>query len=207
MPSPLLWKEAYASDKETSLLFYHFLYQQPFAKNYLSSFLAQYRHAVTNNSLGIVEGRLVFFEKFSATDNRICRIVVPISLRRIIFSLLHASPTTGYVEEYKTLYRVRLRLFWPRMCSEIYQLIKKCPHCRLTFHWRRRGHELMLSWPVSSLFAIIHVFRWMSDKYTNSNGNMALMNAMCDMSQFVVGVPVTNESSATFTENFSNMCL
>ena len=30
---------------------------------------------------------------------------------------------------------------------------------------------------------------------------MVLMNAMCDMSQFVVVEPVTNESSATLTEN------
>ena len=30
---------------------------------------------------------------------------------------------------------------------------------------------------------------------------MVLMNAMCDMSQFVVVKPVTNESSATLTEN------
>ena len=39
-------------------------------------------------------------------------------------------------------------------------------------------------------------------KYTDSNGNMALMNVMCDMSQFVVVVIVTNESSATLAENF-----
>ena len=42
----------------------------------------------------------------------------------------------------------------------------------------------------------------MPGKYTDSNGNMALMNAMCDMSQFVVVVPVTNESSSTLAENF-----
>ena len=84
--------------------------------------------------------------------------------------------------EYKTLYRIRLRFFWPRMRSDIHQWIKECPHCRLTFHWRRRGHELMFSWHVSSPFAIIHVDLWMSGKYTDSNSNMALMNALCDMS-------------------------
>ena len=82
MPSSLSWKEAYASDKETSLLLYHLLHKQPFAKNALSSFPAQYRHAVATNSLGMVEGRLVFFEKVVPTTNQI--------------SLLHASPAAEY---------------------------------------------------------------------------------------------------------------
>ena len=60
----------------------------------------------------------------------------------------------------------------------------------------------MFSWPVSSPFEIIHVDLWMPDKYTDSNGNMTLMNAMCAMSQFVVVVPVINESSSTLADNF-----
>ena len=61
----------------------------------------------------------------------------------------------------------------------------------------------MFSWPVSSYFSVIHVDLWMPDKYTNSKGNMILMNAMCDISQFVVVVvvPVTNEYSATLAKN------
>ena len=127
MPSSLSWKEAYASDKETSLRLHHLLYKQPFAKNISSSFPAQYRRAVATNSLGMVEGRLVFFEKVVTTANQICSIVVPISLRRIIFSLLYASPAAGHMGEYKTLYRIRLRFFWPRMRSNIHQWIKECP--------------------------------------------------------------------------------
>ena len=63
MPSSLSWKEAYASDKETPLLLHHFLHKQPFAKNALSFFPAQYRRDVATNSLCMVEGRLVFFRK------------------------------------------------------------------------------------------------------------------------------------------------
>ena len=114
---------------------YHLLHQQSFAKNALSSFPAQYRRTVATNSLGIVEGRLVLFEKVATTANQIFRIVVSISLRRIIFSLLHASLATGYMGEYKTLYQIRSRFFWPRMRSDIHQWIKECPHCRLTFYW------------------------------------------------------------------------
>ena len=52
-------------------------------------------------------------------------------------------------------------------------------------------------------FAIIDIDLWMPGKYTDSNTNMVLMNAMCDISQFVVAVPVTNESSTIIAENCS----
>ena len=100
---------------------------------------------------------MFFFEKVPTTANQICRIVVHISLRRIIFSLLHAFPAVGHMREYKTVYRIRLRFFWPKMRSDIHQWIKQCSHGQLTFRWRRRDQELMFSWPVSLPFAIIHV--------------------------------------------------
>ena len=60
----------------------------------------------------------------------------------------------------------------------------------------------MFSWPVSSPFAILHADLWVPDHFTDSNGNVALMNVMCDMTQFVVVVPVPDETSATLAEYF-----
>ena len=104
--------------------------------------------------------------------------------------------------EYKTLYRIKLRFFWPRMRTDIKDWIKQCPHCMLTYKWRRRGQEVMFSWPVSSPFAILHADLWVPGHFTDSNGNVALMNVMCDMTQFVVVVPVPDETSATLAEYF-----
>ena len=42
----------------------------------------------------------------------------------------------------------------------------------------------------------------MSSHHTDSNDYMALMNVICDMSQFVVIVPVPDESSATLASYF-----
>ena len=60
----------------------------------------------------------------------------------------------------------------------------------------------MFSWPVSSPFAILHVDLWMPGHHTDPNGYMALKNTMCDTSQFIVVVPVPNESSATLASFF-----
>jgi len=62
----------------------------------------------------------------------------------------------------------------------------------------------MFSWSVSSPFDILHVNLWIPGHHSDSNGNMTLMNAMCDMSQFVVVVvvPVPDETSTTLVSYF-----
>ena len=84
--------------------------------------------------------------------------------------------------------------------------MKECPHYQLTFLWRRRIQELMFSWLLSIPFAIIHVDLWMPGNVTDSKGDTALMNVMCDMSQFVVVVPVLDEFSATLVNHFFPTC-
>ena len=61
------------------------------------------RTAITRNLLDILEDRLVYYEKVATVTNNIYRIVLPISLRRIIFNLMYATPITGHMGEYTTL--------------------------------------------------------------------------------------------------------
>ena len=136
---------------------------------------AAYRSAISRNLLGLPEGGLVQYGPVPTVSNQMCRIVVPLSLHRTIFTLMHATPVAGHMGEYKTLYRIKLRFFWPRLRSDVADWMKQCAHCLLTTRWRRRGRELMFSWPVSSPFAILHVDLWMPGHHTDSNGYMTLM--------------------------------
>ena len=63
----------------------------------------------------------------------------------------------------------------------------------ITYRWRRRDQELMFSWTVSSHFSILRVNLWLPWYRTDHNDNIALMNTMCDMSQFVVVVSVSDQ--------------
>ena len=111
----------------------------------LSSLPVQYHSTVTNNALGIVENRLVFYEPVAIAINKHYRIIVPISLIHTLFSLFHASPATSHVREYKNLYRIKLCFFWPNMRFKIHRWIKQCPHYRLIFCWCRWGQEVVFS--------------------------------------------------------------
>ena len=60
----------------------------------------------------------------------------------------------------------------------------------------------MFSWHVSSLFAILHVGLWSPGHMADQNGYISLMDTMCDMTQFVVVVPVLDDTSATLASHF-----
>ena len=69
MSSSSTWKDAYAADKNQLFIIHHLLYHRPFEKVTLSSLSAQYRRAVANNTLGIVEGSLIFYKIVPTTAN------------------------------------------------------------------------------------------------------------------------------------------
>ena len=72
----------------------------------------------------------------------------------------------------------------------------------LTYKWRRRGQEIMFSWLVSLPLVILHADIWVPGHFTDSNGNVVLMNGTRYMTQSIVFVSVPDETSATFAEHF-----
>ena len=72
---------------------------------------AAYRTAIVRNLLGLLEGRLVYYEPLHIVTKHICGIFIPKSLRHIIFNLMHATPVARNMGGYTTLYRIRLRFF------------------------------------------------------------------------------------------------
>ena len=98
-----------------------------------------------------------------------CRIVIPQPLRHAMFNLIHTSPISGYMGEYKTLYHIRIRFFLFRLCSGVANWMNNCQYCALTYRWRQRGQGLIFSWPVSCLFSIIYFDLWIPSHFINRN--------------------------------------
>ena len=87
----------------------HLFHHAPIAKLDIAPLAVTYRKAIAQILLCIINDRLVYIEPVSVASNHLCRIVVPLSLRRVIFDALYASPDAGHMDEYKTLYRIKLR--------------------------------------------------------------------------------------------------
>ena len=71
-----------------------------------------YRTAIFQNQIGLLYGRLVYYEQNSFASKDICRIVVSLSLCHAFFNLMYASPVARYID------------FWPRIRTDIKKWIQ-----------------------------------------------------------------------------------
>ena len=63
---------------------------------------------------GILEGRVVYYEQISFANKYIYRIIVSFSFCHKNINIMHGTDIFGHMGEYKTLYRIRLQLFWSK---------------------------------------------------------------------------------------------
>ena len=135
LPAKHTWHTAYQQDSDTKFFIDHCTLNAPLDQSTILNFQAAYRIARSRSQLGLLEGRLVYYEQLSFAIKHISRIVVPLLLRHKIFNRMHATPIDGYIYDYKTLYRMRLRFFWPRMRTDTKEWMHQCPHCTLIYRW------------------------------------------------------------------------
>ena len=156
-----------------------------------------YRQHLKKNMIQIMGDELVLFKPINMASKYITLIITPISLRRSIFGHYHAGPTGGHMGKYKTLFRLRLRFFWPAMREEVKAWVKRYAHCISYDVWRTRMSELHFSWPITVPFWIMHVDLWAPGLQEDKNGNKGyLMNSMDDISQFVISSATTDITAA-----------
>jgi len=62
--------------------------------------------------------------------------------------------------------------------------------------------ELMYSWPLGSPFATIHVDLWQPGEAKSKTGIKYFLNAMCDMTQFIIITPTKDIHAHTLAHLF-----
>jgi hypothetical protein len=195
IPSPLDWSSAYQQDPDTQLMLKRLSSSTPFSKADISTLHYAYRDYIRQDRLALHDGKLVVFQPVQNNSEMLMLIVVPLSLRRDIFSAYHASPSTGHMGIYKTLHRIRLRFFWPVSRKDVTAWVLQCPHCIASNGTVARNSELIFSWPLCCPFYILHVDLWAPGEIANYRGETYLMNSMCDLTGFVL-VTATNDTTA-----------
>ena len=148
-----------------------------------------------------MRSKFVYFKPILTNTKYIGLIIVPLGLRRSLFSHYHAGPTGGHMGEYKTLYRLHSRFFWPGMRQDIKAWVKGCAHCVAQQAWHTRRSELYFSWPVTVPFWIMHVDLWSPGHTQDLSGRKGyLLNAMCNLTQFVILILVSDITSANLAQ-------
>ncbi|KAK3513971.1 hypothetical protein QTP70_000296 [Hemibagrus guttatus] len=72
------------------------------------------------------------------------KLYTPASLRSTLLRYYHDHPTAGHLGITKTLARLKLRFFWPKMASEVKKYVISCPVCQLTKASQRKPAGLMV---------------------------------------------------------------
>jgi hypothetical protein len=191
LPSPSTWTSAYASDPHTANLFRHLSSELVWSPSIISSLPSAFQQFARNDNLCIHHGRLVVGHSLQSSS-LLLLIIVPTSLRRLVFSIFHGSPIGGHFGVYKTLFRIRMRFFWPRCHQDIIDCIKEYPHCILTDKSVRRHSEVLFNWPVTAPMFVLYCNLWSPGSTLADSGASHLLSAMCDLTQFVISVPVTD---------------
>jgi hypothetical protein len=119
IPTPLDWTSAYQQDPDNKRLLHSLSSSSKFTKTNLSDLNSAYRDYIRQDRLSLFEGKLVVYQPVQNNQEMLMLIIVPLSLRRDIFSAYHASPPTGHMGIYKTLHRIRLRFFWPHSRKDV----------------------------------------------------------------------------------------
>ena len=109
--SPFFTLQPMPATTHTRVLSDRLSINSPLHKPTILQFPATYRSTITRDLIGLLEGRLVYYDPETTVTNHMYRIVAPFSLRRTIFTLIHATPVAGYIGECKTLYRIKLNFF------------------------------------------------------------------------------------------------
>lgn len=210
LPEILDWSKAYSLDTTTATILAKLEKPGPhkWTKEMLKPIDSKYHQPLSEDRIQVANKKLILLKPIMHPQKYVGLLIVPESLRRNLFAHYHCGPTGAHMGEYKTLFRIRLRFFWPTLRDDIKKWIKGCPHCIAKNIWRNRRHELYFSWPVTAPFYIIHCDIWVPGKLLTAQGNtVSLLNAMCDLTQFVVSSIVENPTAAELARVFMDQVL
>ena len=161
-PSDLDWTPAYNADPETKLIWDYVQANptDPPPKALLSRVHADYRLPLRENRIVLQSNRLVLLRPVPGTNRSLALIIVPSSLRDLMFRAYHAAPSAGHMDAYKTIHRLRLRFFWPALSAFVRVAIRRCPHCVLANSTKNDAASLMYSFPLSEPFYLVFGDLW-----------------------------------------------
>ena len=205
MPTVLNWKSAAEEDADMSKIIAALEKHKPteIPPPIIKDVNMGYQKLLREGHLQMLHGRLVLYKPILMESKSVTLIVVPQSLRHTLFDHFHSGPSGGHMGEYKTLFRMRLRFFWPKMRQDIKNWVACCAHCVAYNTWRSRKSELYFSWPITVPFWIIHVDLWSPGHISNDKGAKGyLLNCMDDLTQFVVSSPTYDVTAHNLAQLF-----
>lgn len=205
-PSPTDWTTAYENDPCTSAIM-NLLISKTDTTTLVPADIPQinpcYHQYLKLNAIYMKNNRLILRKDISIMQRALELIIVPKSLQRTIFLHFHSSPSGGHSGEYRTLHRIKLRFIWPKLREDVKTWSKTCAECVAANAWRSRKQEMYFSWPTTIPFWIMHIDLWSPGETLIDGHKGYLLNAMCDLTQFVISSPTYEITAGYLAQLFT----
>ena len=116
-----------------------------------------YRAALCQSQIVIEDDMLIFDEPIQGGSSCTCLQLIPKEFYNIIFVAFYSNAIGGNINAYRTLHYIRLRYYWPGMCSYIKQMCAAYPGCALVNLIRSKSSVLVYNFPIEAPFTVLFV--------------------------------------------------
>ena len=200
LPDTERWLLEYASDPQTALLIKMVKNPSSMTRANMNKVHYVFRRYLRQSLIVLDDkGILYLREPLEGSDDFTSLQIVPQGLQNIIFIAFHANPIGGHFNAYRTMTRIRLRFFWPKMYAYITDLVHKCAGCRLANPTIKKSNELVYNFPVGTEpMTVLHLDIYKAGALRSYDNTVAYVVGACNMTSFGVMEGVSEESSAAF---------
>jgi hypothetical protein len=114
-----------------------------------------------------------------------------------VFTAFHSNPNGGHFYSYRTLHRLRLHYYWPKMWSYVKRMCNACPGCALANATHRPLSELVYNFPIDAPFRVLLVDGYSARKHASFEGDKCYLIACCGMTGFSAMEPIQHATTST----------
>jgi hypothetical protein len=200
LPDELAWAIAYNQDIGCSTIMKMLTNPGLITPDNLNKIHAVYRATVCQSQMKWENNRLLLYKPIASTTQTVRLTIVPMDLRRHIFTAFHANPLGGHLSLYYTLHQIRLRYHWPHLYSYVKQNIDDCAACVLRNGGTRSSSEFLYGFPILAPFVTVHADAWVPGKTMSFDGYTGLMIVVCHMTGFAAIEPIKDMNSSSFAK-------
>ena len=98
-----------------------------------------------------------------------------------MFISFHANPIGGHFGLQNTVFRIRLRLFWPKLYTYCKNVISRCAGCALAGAMTSPPKDLVYGFTIDGPMNMLHVDGFTVGESINYAGDKGFLIAACGM--------------------------
>lgn len=123
-----------------------------------------------------------------------------------ILKLFHETPVGGHLGTNRLYRKVKTLYTWPNMKKRIDDYVKACDPCKLNKHYPKVKTKFLQTTSPTKAFDVLSIDTIGPFTYT-TKGNRYAVTLQCDLSKFLILIPVPDKSAATIAKAITEHCI